>query len=146
MDGRGEGGGGSGLLDLSGIAADLAALRRLAVQVRASVDATLTPRTQQAFPSLAAGADFGVASPSADLFAVRAKYTDCLTAARDQLVDQIDSSLRLVDVVSEIAGRYTTTDAMAAATLADLQAAYVVAAQADHARRFGGGASPAGGL
>jgi hypothetical protein len=77
---------------------------------------------------------------------MREKYTDCLVATVGQLVNQIDTSVRLVGVVSEIAERYGSADALASATLADLQAAFVAAAQADRTRQFGAGASPAGGL
>lgn len=137
----------AGMPDWSGITADLARLRELAGQLRTSVDATLVPHTDQAFPPFEAGATFGATSPSLDLAAVRQKYSDCLTAAVDQLVDQIDTSFRLVDVVSEIAARYGTVDGLAAATLNDLQDAFVVAASHDHARLYGGGANPnAGGL
>ena len=129
----------------SGIAADLGSLRQLAVQVRAEVDANLRPRTEAAFPPLEAGAAFGAASPSADLLAVREKYTDCLTAAVDQLVDQIDTSARLVDVVSEIAARYGSVDGLASATMQDLQDAFVAAARADNTRRFGAAGNPNGG-
>lgn len=136
-----------GMPDWSGITADLARLRELAGALRVSVDATLVPHTDQAFPPLESGAKFGVTSPSADLGAVRQKYTDCLTAAVDQLVDQIDTSSRLVDVVSQIAARYGSVDGLAKATLDDLQAAFVVAASHDDARLHGGGANPtAGGL
>ena len=130
----------------SGIAADLTSLRQLAGQVRAEVDATLRPRTREAFGPFEAGATFGAASPSADLHAVREKYTDCLVAAVDQLVHQLDTSARLVDVVSEITQRYGSTDALARATLTDLQDAFVNAAQADRVRLFGAGGNPAGGL
>jgi hypothetical protein len=143
---REDDGSAAGLTGWSGIEADLTSLRQLAAQLRAEVDASLQPRTQEAFTPLAAGAAFGVRSPSADLHSVREKYTDCLSATVDQLVDQIDTSARLAAVVSEIADRYGSADALASATLADLQAAFVAVAQADRARQFGAGASPAGGL
>jgi hypothetical protein len=142
---KGDGAGGVTVPGWAGIEADLGSLRQLAGRIRAEVDATLRPRTQQAFPPLEAGASFGVASPSADLHAVREKYTDCLNSAVDQLVDQLDTSARLVDVVSEITSRYGSVDALASATMADLQDAFVAAARVDRARRFGGGANPAGG-
>jgi hypothetical protein len=147
MDGKGDTGGGSGLLEWSGISADLARLRQLAVQLRASVEVSLTPRTEQAFPPFNSGASFGTTSPSLDMHAVRHKYSDCLDAAVDQLVDQIDTSSRLVDVVTEIAARYGSVDGLASATLTDLQDAFVAAARDDRLRLFGGGANPnAGGL
>jgi hypothetical protein len=130
----------------AGIEADLSSLRTLALQLRAEVEAGLTPRTKQAFPPFESGAGFGAGSPSADLYAVRQKYHDCLTAAIDQLLDQMDSSTRLVDVVADITTRYGSIDALASVTLKDLQAAFVQADQADRARRFGAGASPKGGL
>ena len=135
-----------GLPGWSGIEADLTSLRQLATQLRVELDASLRPRTQQAFSPMAAGAVFGLRSPSADLHAVREKYTDCLSATVNQLVDQIDTSARLVEVVSEIATRYGSVDALTSATLADLQAAFVAVAQAERARDLGAGASPAGGL
>ncbi len=130
----------------AGIEADLSSLRTLAVQMRTAVDAGLTPRTKQAFPPFESGAGFGTGSPSADLHAVREKYTDCLKAAVGQLIDQIDTSMRLVDVVTDITTRYGSADALASVTLNDLQQAFVIADQADRARHFGAGASPAGGL
>ena len=51
-----------------------------------------------------------------------------------------------MDVVSEITQRYGSTDALARATLTDLQDAFVNAAQADRVRLFGAGGNPAGGL
>jgi hypothetical protein len=114
--------------------------------LRASVDATLTPQTAQAFPPFESGARFGTASPSLDLHAVRQKYTDCLDAATDQLVDQLDTSSHLVDVVSEIAARYGSIDGLASATLADLQDAFVAAARDDQTRQFGDRADPGGSL
>ena len=135
-----------GLPGWSGIEADLASLRELAVQLRGEVDASLRPRTREAFAPMAAGAMFAGRSPSADLHGLREKYADCLSATVDQLVNQIDTSVRLVGVVSQIIERYGSADALASATLADLQAAFVAVAQADRARQFGAGASPAGGL
>jgi hypothetical protein len=110
--------------------------------LRASVDATLTPQTAQAFPPFESGARFGTASPSLDLHAVRQKYTDCLDAATDQL----DTSSHLVDVVSEIAARYGSIDGLASAPLADLQDAFVAAARDDQTRQFGDRADPGGSL
>ncbi len=130
----------------AGIEADLSSLRTLALQLHAEVEAGLTPRTKQAFPPFESGAGFGAASPSADLYAVRQKYADCLTAAIDQLVDQINTSTRLVEVVADITTRYGSADALASVTLDNLQDAFVAADQADRARRFGAGASPRGGL
>jgi hypothetical protein len=116
------------------------------VQLRGQVDASLRPGTQEAFEPLGPGAVFGVRSPSADLGGIRRKYTDCLKATVAQLVDQLETSVRLVDVVSEIIRQYGSVDGLASASLADLQAAYVTVAQIDRAREFGAGASPAGGL
>ena len=142
----GDGSGGVAVPGWVGIEADLGSLRELAGRIRGEVEATLRPRTVQAFGPLGAGAGFGVGSPSVDLLAVREKYTDCLRAAVDQLVDQLDTSARLVEVISAITVRYGSVDALASVSLDDLQDAFVAAAQVDRARRFGGGANPAGGL
>jgi hypothetical protein len=136
----------AGLPGWSGVRADLTSLHQLAVQLQGEVDASLRPGTQETFVPLGPGAAFGVRSPSADLGGIRRKYTDCLTATVAQLVDQLETSVRLVDVVSEIVKQYGSVDGLASATLADLQSAYMTVAQADRVRQFGAGASPAGGL
>src|SRR5256885_1633874 len=95
-----------GLPGWPGVRADLTSLHQLAVQLRDEVDAGLRPGTQEVFEPLGPGAAFGVRSPSADLHGIRRKYTDCLTATVAQLVDQLETSVRLVDVVSEIITQY----------------------------------------
>jgi hypothetical protein len=142
---QGDGSGGVAVPGWAGIEADLGSLRELAGRIRSEVDATLRPRTEQAFGAFDAGASFGVGSPSVDLLAVRQKYTDCLRAAVDQLVDQLDTSARLVEVISAVTARYGSADALASVSLADLQDAFVAAARVDRAARFGGGANPTGG-
>jgi hypothetical protein len=143
---RGVDGSEAGLPGWSGVRAELTSLYELAVRLRGDVDAGLRPGTQKVFPVLGPGAVFGVRSPSADLGGIRRKYADCLTATVAQLVDQLETSVRLVDVVSEIVAQYGSVDGLASATLVDLQAAYQTVARADRARMFGAGASPAGGL
>lgn len=142
---QGDGSGGVAVPGWAGIEADLGSLRELAGRIRGEVQATLGPRTGQVFGPLSVGAGFGVASPSVDLHAVREKYTDCLTAAVDQLVDQLDTSARLVEVICAVTARYGSADALASVSLDDLQDAFVAAARVDRAARFGGGANPVGG-
>jgi hypothetical protein len=73
-----------GLPGWSGIEADLVSLRELAVRLRGEVDASLRPRTRQAFPPMVAGAVFAGRSPSVDLHGLREKYADSLADHRSR--------------------------------------------------------------
>ena len=102
------------------IRVELGSLQQLTDELSNEVSYRLRPVVSRLFDQYEGGACFGVRSPSADLHAVRSKYADCLRETVDRLATYVQESSLLVDAAGEILARYRSTDALAAASVDDV--------------------------
>jgi hypothetical protein len=108
-----------------GIEVDLRTLQQLTDALSTEVQANLAPNTDDLFRQYVGGACFGTRSPSLDLHAVRSKYADCLGRTLERLSDYLTESSTLADVGKEILARYQNVDALAAASVNDVNQMFV---------------------
>jgi hypothetical protein len=103
-----------------GIEVDLRSLEQLTEALSTEVAANLVPTVGDLFNQYEGGACFGTKSPSLDVHAVRSKYTDCLRETFDRLSNYLTESSTLADVAREILSQYQNVDALAAASVQDI--------------------------
>jgi hypothetical protein len=110
--------------DWRGIQIEAGSVRQLASDLRTEVYSNLQPHATRLFGRYSPGVAFGAKNPSDDLHAARTKYHECLTGTVDQLAAYINASSILLDAAIEIATRYQTADALAGATVQDIDDAF----------------------
>jgi hypothetical protein len=107
------------------IQADLRSLQQLTEQLSDEVSYRLHPAVSQLFDQYQTGVGFGAKTPSADIHAVKRKYYDCLCETMDRLAKYVIESGRLVDVANVIVARYQSADALASASLDEINQVFL---------------------
>ena len=107
------------------IRVDISSLREFANAVRSHVDGSLRSEVEQAYLLYGQGVGFGAAlAHSGDIQSARQQYRNCLVAMSEALADQLGQAEAMVAAAEEVAGRYQSADALAAASAADVEAAW----------------------
>ncbi len=118
------------------IEVDPSGLDRFAGAIEDEVEGNFRPHTHDLFAVYELGVRFGAGHISADVLAAREKHHQCLQGAADQLASYINASQILIRVARQIAKNYGAADAMAAASIKEIDDALGAAALlAEEARR-----------
>jgi hypothetical protein len=107
------------------IRVDIGGLHDFAAAVRGHVDGALRGEVERAFTAYGQGVlfGFGWSAHSADVRAARQRYHNCLSTTSEALADFMETAEAMVAAVEVVAQRYGDTDALAAASAADMEAA-----------------------
>jgi hypothetical protein len=92
-------------------------LHSFAGVVDEELEGNFRPHTHRLFNTYASGVPFGANNPSGEVHAAKVRYHECLTAVTETMSAYINASTILVRAITEIARRYSDSDAAAQANV-----------------------------
>jgi hypothetical protein len=119
------------------IRVDIGGLHDFAAAVRGHVDSALRGEVERAFTAYGQGVLFGYgwSAHSGDIRAARQRYHACPSTTSETLADFVEEAEAMVAAVEVVAQRYGETDALVAASAADIEAALSQAYTSERAER-----------
>lgn len=103
-------------------------LHEFGASVAAEVHRHVRPQATRLNLVFADGVTFGQGNPSADLSAAITAYRECLTGMSAQMEALVETVGTIADAAEQIASRYASSDALAAAKAKDVLSALDAAA------------------